>query len=238
MSSLVFDLTRELYEAQQRSMASLLESWDKELEAQARAFEESKKRLAVQDAEEQARSAAAESYLRGQVAQAMAGYDVSISVPSGVQVASDLIQAPSEVETQVLATKLLDHQESLEPLQRSLACALGNGFLPHPGQVAERLDQVGLDRPWAIAFQTLAQGLNALDAKATPHPQLRAFAGAERLNLLHQEVGLIRAYGGGRLAAAVLRPEGLAPLERVPPVATRATVDHSTLNRVLNNLFK
>ena len=80
-----------IHEAQQASMQRMLEAWDRELEAQAEAFRAAaKKRAAQRDAAERD-AAALEIYLRGLIAQAQGGSDVSVSIPSGIRVASTML---------------------------------------------------------------------------------------------------------------------------------------------------
>ena len=189
---------RMIYEAQQASMQRMLEAWDRELEAQAEAFREAAKQKAAQEVVAAQNAAALEVYLEGLVAQAKGGSDVSVSIPSGIRVAGNLACAPSLAELESLVDEIDATEANYAIAQRSAAWAIGHGMMPHPGDLAEIMNGVNLDAPFASRLSDLAGQLDKIDAKASGHPKLALLGAHDRLSTLQDQVGVMKAYGGER----------------------------------------
>lgn len=232
---------RMIYEAQQESMRKMLEAWDRELAAQAEAFREAAKKHAAQEAVQALDAAALEVYLSGLVNQAKAGADVSVSIPAGVRVASDIASAPSGAEL----TSLLDHIEDSEAAhaaaQRSAAWALGHGLMPHPGDLRDLMKAGEIDAPFAARLGGLAETLSKLDERPTGHPKLGVLAAHERVSTLRDQVHVMKAYGSDRTLALVKDPTKLgSSLARPVPAALEGRgpkMGHAALGKVLDNIF-
>lgn len=243
MSLLVNNLIREILEAERRSMQALLDAWDKEIQAQAEAFRELQKKQAQQQLQELTESAALEAHLRTLVCQAKAGADITVSIPPGVRVADNLAVAASDTELQVMLSKLEQAAgDTAQAAQRSAAWALGQGFVPHPGDLATLMDQQRVDAPWSAALKGLAGQLEQLDASRSAHPQLKALHGGERLTVVQAEVKLLGAYSPERTLQLVTRPSALGgSLEKAPPALDRSQagpkMGQQALNRLLDRLF-
>lgn len=230
MSNLSLELRNQIYEAQQQALNRLLDGWERELEAAALAFQEQKRKLAAQAVEQQLESAAAERYLNGLVAQAAGGADITVSVPSGIRVATDLVSAAVDADFKALLNHSLGDPD-LPNDQRSVLWALGNGMMPHPGDLATMMDRRGIDQPWADHLRELAVRLDGLGPK--PLPQLQT----QKLDVLHGVVGTLRSYPADRLLGLAVAPETLGgsvksagkepPLNprRVPPVVLATALD-------------
>jgi hypothetical protein len=247
-------------------MDRLLEAWDRELEAHARALEAASRehaqealaraalerredraaarreiaedRLEQRRASDAALAAAVETCLRGLVAQAASGDDVGLAIPSGVRVAGAL-GGTSPAEIAALAAEARSADEDVQhPAQRSALWALGAGLMPHPADLAELLERAGRDPSWQEGWTTLAKQLDRAPDPSGP-PKLRATAAGERLDVLAAEKKLLASYGGARVLTLVARPGDLtADLpKRCPPVGGGPKMGQAALDRVLDGLF-
>jgi hypothetical protein len=236
------NLVNMIYEQQQASMQRMLEAWDNEIEAQAAAFKEIASKQADAQALQDQLTSGLEVYLAGQVAQAQGGSDVSISIPSGVQIAGALASAPSGAEIESLA----DHVEGVEAdvakAQNSAAWALQHAFMPHPEDLSKLMKAGGVDAPFAERLSAMSNLLKALDGAATKHPQMAMAVAQERVHTLKDQVGVMKAYGPKRTLDLIKNPMTLkTSLARaVPPVpqAGGPKMGHAALGKVLDNLFK
>ena len=207
------DALQIVYEAQQKNIERMLDAWDKEIEAAIEAqIAEQKKRAKLE-----AQAAAVEGQLQALIAQAQAGHIVTI--PSGIQVASSAIICSVGDELAALSD-ILEDLRDVDPALRSAAWAMGNGFMPHPADLAAVMFKNEVDSAWAEAFAGLGHELKALDTQPTAIPRLAADNGAQRLDVLKRQQDLQRNYGGSRLAQVVLQPDLLkgAPLPLSPVV--------------------
>jgi hypothetical protein len=233
-------LLEMLYEAEQRSMARLLEAWDRELEAQAAAHREVAQRQAQQALADAVEASAFEARVRGLLSQAKGGADVSI--PSGMRAASTLAAAPCDAGLDaLLATVDQAEDDCAAAERRAAAWAMRSGFVPHPSDLAAAMTARGVDAPWAEAFAALGQRLAALDATPRAHPRLAMQGASERVDVVRHEVQLLRAYTPERTLALVTAPRSLvtslaerppAPGERAPRMGAQA------LGQVLDRLFR
>lgn len=235
------ELLRELYQAQQASMQRMLEAWDRELDAQAEAFREAAKKQAAKDAIAAQNAAALEVYLEGLVAQAKAGADVSVTIPAGIRVASQIANAPSAAELEALLDEIDDSEASFASAQRSAAWALGHGLMPHPGDLSSLMRAGRVDAPFAERLEGLAGQLERLDATPTKHPKLAVLAAHDRLFALQDQVGVMKAYGPERTLDLVRQPGRLvgntqSPLPN-PPSQRGPKMGRQALDRVLDGLF-
>jgi hypothetical protein len=224
-----------LYEAQQRSMQRLLEAWDQEIQAQAKAFEEAKKKQSAERALNALQEAAADAYLQGQIAQALAGYDVTISAPEGVRFASDLVQVATDLETQHLFDRATKIDPDLPVDQRSVLWALGHGFVPHPEDLATLMDRQKVDGDWSKLLHGLASKLDTIGDRGLPQLQ------TGKLDVLQSVVGVLKAYPSDRLLILATEPKRItSPLKIAPPGNEASTsgpkMGQAALNRVLDGL--
>jgi hypothetical protein len=237
MSLLTRQLLDEVRAAEQRSLNALLEAWDKELDAQAEALREAEKKRQAQAALEAVQVAAFESHIRGLVAQARGGADVSI--PSGMRAASTLAIGPCDAELDALLATVDDAELAFaDQARRSAAWALRQGLLPHPSDLASTMET--RDPPWAAAFRELGHKLDSLDAVKHAHPRLQAVSGGERVDVLRREVQLLKAYSPERTLTLIAQPEKLgAPLSLAPPPPAERgpRMGAQALGKLLNNLF-
>lgn len=230
MSAVSQMLRLQIEEAQQQALNRLLEAWDKELQAAAELFAEQKRKKQIADADQALESAAAERHLAGLVAQAVAGADISISIPSGVRVATDLVSAAVDADLSALLLRSLGDAD-LPQDQRSVAWAMGHGMIPHPGDLASIMDRRGLDGSWAAHLHELGQKLDAMGPKPLPQVQL------VKLDALHGVVGTLKAYPADRLLGLAVMPEAISATSakpakeqllsprRVPPVVLAKALD-------------
>jgi hypothetical protein len=230
-----------VHEAQQRSMARLLDAWDAELEAQAEAHREAQRRQQAQAAFEAAEAAAFESRVRGLVAQAKGGADVS--VPAGMRAASTLAVGPCDGGLDaLLATVDQAETEFAADARRAAAWALREGLMPHPSDLAAAMASRGVDAPWAEAFAALGRRLEAIDAAPRAHPRLAAHSAGERVDVLRQEVHLVRAYSPERTLALVASPRALTTslAERPPAMSTERAprMGAQALGQMLDRVFR
>lgn len=235
------ELLRSLHDSQQASMQRMLEAWDKELDAAAEAFRQSQERHAAQQAVQALDAAALEVYLRGLIAQAQGGSDVSVTIPSGIRVASDLALGPAAAELSELVDQIDQTEANVAAQQqRSAAWALGAGLMPHPGDLSDLMRTVGVDAPFSDRLADLAK---ALDRPGGGPVQLQLHAAHDRLFALKDQVQVLRAYGPDRTLNLVRNPAQLsgtqaktalpAPLDRGPT----PKMGHAALGRVLDTVF-
>ncbi len=236
------NLINMLYEQQQASMQRMLEAWDKELDAQAAAFREvASKQVDAQALQDQLTSGL-EVYLAGQVAQAQGGSDVSISIPSGVQIAGALASAPAVAELESLADHIEGAEASVAQSQQSAAWALQHAFMPHPEDLSKLMKAGGVDAPFAERLSAMSSLLKALDGAATKHPQMAMDVAQQRVHTLKDQVGVMKAYGAERTLALIKNPTSLKTSlqSKVPavPKAGGPKMGHAALGKVLDGLFK
>jgi hypothetical protein len=241
MSLTTTQLLNEIYEQQQASMRRMLEAWDKELEAQAEAFKKAQIIRAAQDAVAAQDARALEVYLAGLVAQAKAGHDVSVSIPAGVRVASDVAVAPAAAELEALLHQIDDSEAEYTRAQRSSAWALGHGFMPHPGDLSDLMRGGRVDAPWAQRLADLGAALDAVAPRPHQPLQLSLHQAQDRMVALKDQVSVLRAYGPERTLNLVRDPTRLGPdLNRAVPAAPRAAgrAGMDALNRALDAFQK
>lgn len=236
------DWHKVIEDAQRQSMERLLRAWDEEIEAAKLAHLEIVRRQAREDAEAACLAQAVAASLEGLLEQAEGGADeAAATIPEGVRVASTVVGGPSIAALSALISEVHEADRSVHAAQRSAAWALGHQYIPHPGDLAEILGQLGVDAPWAARFRENGNKLDALGAEAFRNPQLQAFTGAQRLDLLRDTVRLLDAYSPDRTLRLVARPGSLLELPgRVgaPPAAAAGDRTPSKrLNRILDSLF-
>lgn len=236
------NLLHELHEQQQASMQRMLEAWDKELDAQAEAFREAAKKQAAQEAVQGQNAAALGVYLEGLIAQAKGGSDISVSIPSGMRIASHLAFAPAAAELESLADAANDSEAEFAHAQASAAFALSHALMPHPGDLEALMRGAKVDAPFADRLNAIATQLDRLDRAPTQHPQMAAMAAQDRLLSLKDQVGVMKAYGAQRTIELVKNPLKLgASLNRAvpgPPQSRGPKMGHAALGKVLDGLFK
>lgn len=263
-----FALMRMIHEAEAESMKAILDGWDKEIARTQLALEEAAKKAAVDAVEkaahdraelskelqarigqdrldrsasnDQASAASIESLLRGLVANAEAGADVTISIPSGIRVASTM-GGTSASELSALATEVFHADE--EPTarsdgQRSALWAVTHGFMPHPVDVATVMTAVGRDPSYSGRLNELGRVLDAIPQGRVGPLKFRALAATQRLERLSELRQLLSSYGPRRLLTLLARPFDLhedAP--DAPAFGAQPQMGHEGLGQVLDALF-
>jgi hypothetical protein len=212
------ELENMILEAQSESMRRLFEAWDKEIEAHAKALIEENQRKAEQAAHEAAIASSLEVYLRGLLYQAQTGDDVSLSIPTGIRVASSIAGGPSIDSLAALAEAVSEADDTIDPSQRSAAWALGHGYMPHPSDLSAILGRLAIDGDWADRFAELGAKIDQADQSAKGLVQLQVNAGQTKLSALDEQVRLLDAYGSNRLFRLVADPRSLQALGRTPPL--------------------
>src|SRR5688500_15901051 len=97
------EIADRVYEAQSKSIATLLQGWDEEIKAHAEALKQIQRKRAEQAAYDAANAASIEVYLRGLVTQAAGTKDdISVSIP-GISFASGIVCGPSPDALHALA---------------------------------------------------------------------------------------------------------------------------------------
>lgn len=260
---------REIQEAESKAMERLLEAWDREIERDAKALERAaelhtQKALAEAALERQetsrqtleaiaqsnvgqkqgsdaAMAAAVESHLRGLVAQAASGDDVSIAIPTGVRIAGALGgTSVAEIASLVAEARTID-EPVRDAAQHSALGALGAGFMPHPEDLASILSRSGRDPSWQEGLSIVAERLDkSAPVDLSAPPALRVRAAVEQVGALDAHRKLLSSYGGGRLLTLVARPGDLkSDLPRTcPPMEAGPKMGHAALGKVLDGLFR
>lgn len=211
------ELEHAMLEAQAASMRRLFDAWDKEIEASYQALLKENQKKNEQAARDGALAASIEVYLQGLLSQAQTGDDVTTSIPTGIRVASSLTSGPSSSALAALADAVSEADDLvIDPAQRSAAWAVGNGFMPHPSDLASILDRLGLDAEWSGRFAEVGDKLDRADRTFGPHPQLKAESGQQKLSALGELKGLLEGYGPDRLFRLVSDPKSLGPSGTTP----------------------
>ncbi len=258
------ELIRMLQKAEAERMAALLAAWNQQIEAAAEAAAERKHAVALADAtrreevaaEDRRRLAAqmaadaieaghANQRLYNQMQQALAGYDVSVSIPNGVAVASAAIHAVNDAELMTMFETLHDaDNQHVRDAQHSAAWAMKHGFIPHPSDLATIARPFEADGAWADKFSTLGKQLDGLVAPPQAHARIKADIGGARLDVVKSTVDALAQYSPGRAITLVRAPQDLAKLGPAPttnPAAKQAPVpgtDRRDLGRVLDRVFR
>ena len=120
----------------------------------------------------------------------------------------------------------------------SIRWALGHGFMPHPGDLAQSMNRHGLDAEFAHRFADLGQKLEQLGDKAFRNPQLQGVVGHEKVGLLKEQVALLGAYTPERLVSLATNPASLRDRPTpVLPTAAKGALKPTEFNRMLDKLF-
>lgn len=228
------------------ALDGLLAAWARQLDESARAlrkglhgdqqhrrahFEE--RRLDRKENREAASAYALEHHVRGLLAQAAAGYDVSIGLPGGAGLAG----VTSVAELSALAGLVLDSDAPVRDARQALLTSLRSGHLPRPVRVAEVLEGTGRDPRWQHRLESLGHRLETLGPAHRRGPsQLRARVEMERLEGLREVQTVLQAYGSSRLLTLVEDPRRITedlPLD--PPGMAPKTFP---LGTVLDEIFQ
>ncbi|MFO0725442.1 MAG: hypothetical protein U1E65_16785 [Myxococcota bacterium] len=210
--------------------AELAKSWEAVIE-EGKRLEEAAKEKAIEQAHERAQEAMdlaldhqIEHYLQGLRSIA---HDKSfhISIPEGARAASSSIQGPASSIIQALIADIQFEDrdaagigdDDAKNAQASAAWALGQGLMPHPGDLSTLLQRSPADADWGTRFQDVADTLNKIDTKPAPNAHLKMITASERLDALKEYCDLLGAYSGERLVTAVANPNALT-LSAPPPV--------------------
>lgn len=245
---------QELFEAQARSVAALIESWDRELERDYRALIEAQRKrqeLAAQDA---VISANVANFIRGLLAQAQTGDDITCSLPSSLgagEVLGD--NSPSELAAMLAHVDVADDEVLFS--QRLAADALAHGRIPHPVHLASICDALagiaarrgddtnaGALDAWRALFADQGGRLDGLVATQFRNPRLQAINGAERLSIARETVKSLEGFQPSRTFRLIADPTSLLedPKKIAAPQGTSplaiGRVARADLGRVLDNL--
>lgn len=189
-----------------KNMQHLLNSWDKEIEAAEKASRERAKQINAEKSQE-AQQAARENYqenlvqaetsrllhyVTGALNHAEANESISVSIPSGVQVASQAIVAPQVGELLEAISDLRAEVNDNDDLgvsqeQYSALWAAAHGFAPHPQDIAALLRSHPQSEAWAQKFDKLSDALASSKPAEKQPGQLQGY-------LAHREVDTLRAH--------------------------------------------
>lgn len=257
------ELIRMLQEAEAQRMAALLDAWNQQIEAAAEAAAERKHAVALQEAahrdevaaEDRRRLAAqmaadaieaghAGQRLYNQMQQALAGYDVSVSIPNGVAVASAAILAVNDAELMTMFDRVHDADtQHVRDAQHSAAWAMKHGFVPHPNDLATIARPFEADAAWGAKFGALGAQLDSLVVPPQAHARIKADIGGARLDVVKATVDALAQYSPGRAITLVRAPMDLAKMGTAPSVSAGAKpvsvpTDRRDLSRVLDRVFR
>ncbi|MEQ8276717.1 MAG: hypothetical protein RMA76_27015 [Deltaproteobacteria bacterium] len=257
------ELRRMLQEAEAKRMAALLDAWNQQIEAAAEAAADRKHEIALLQADQRNEAAArerqriqaqmaadaiasshAEQRLYNQMQQALAGYDVSASIPDGVSVASAAIIAVNDAELMAMFEELHDaDNQHVRDAQHSAAWAMKHGFVPHPNDLATIARPFEKDGAWGDRFATLGRDLDALVTPTMAHARIKADIGGARLDVVKATVEALAQYSPSRAITLVRAPQDLAKLGTAPSTKTAKpetvpATDRRDLKRVLDGVFR
>lgn len=251
------ELIRMLQQAEAERMANLLAAWQAELDAAAEAAEQRKLTAALQDAERANEAAAelrrrmaaqinsdlleasaAEQRLYGILQQAIAGYDVSVSVPGDVNVASGLIVATADAELSSLFGEIDQAEDDhARAAQKSVAWAMQHGFIPHPSDLGTLASQFEANPTWGAHFESLAGKLDDLVAPSKAPALLQARVGSDRIDVIKQTVAAMDSYSPGRLFLLVGRPQSLAGTSAKNAPTSPGRLNARAVSAVVDSIF-
>ena len=255
---------REIREADTRAMQRLMDTWNRQLKAHAEVLEDhwhdhqfwedrAEDRAALKDeltedrieerrSADTAAASSVESYVRGLIDQAAAGYNVSASLPSGVRIAGLVAGGTSSAEIGSLIESARTADDAIvSNAEYSARWALEHGYMPHPGDLSAILKKTGRDSTWNKGLDDLAQKLKPFETGYSLGPvELRARRAGERLGLLGAERRLLTLYGSQRVLQLILQPSSLNGdhPEVFPGVSGLTRMGYASLDAVLDQLFK
>lgn len=236
------DARRALEEAQSQSFNALIKAWDAENDRALKALAQINKREAKEASEMAAIAASVELSLRGILLQAEGDPDgVSISIPTGVRIASPL-GGTSNGEIAALISQIkLEDSDDMPGEQKSALWAVQNGFLPHPLDLSQLLQKQGVDLDWAKGLSDLGIRMDIADQNRAAHAGVQFHASHQKANALQMEVALLGALGDRALlllnnpSALKKSGEPFPGLDALRRPGTQTKVE--VLDRILDELI-
>lgn len=248
-----------IQESVSKNMERLLDSWDKEIEAAEKASRERAKQVNAEKSAE-AQQAARENfqenllqaeasrllhYVTGALNHAEANESISVSIPSGVQVASQAVVAPqvgelleaiSDLRAEVFDNDHLDVSQA----QYSALWAAANGFAPHPQDIATLLRSHPDCEAWAQRFDDFSVRLESSQKKEKQPTQLQGHLAHREIDTLRSHVQHLQALGPKNLSLLFCaKPSESLGLGSLPKKATvnqpTSAAKSASLQTVLND---
>ena len=205
-----------------KNMERLLDAWDKELEAAEKASRERAKQIHAEKSKE-AQQTARENYqenlidaeasrllhyVTGALNHAEANESISITIPSGVQVASQAIVAPQVGELLEaigdLRAEINDNDDQIiNRAQYSAVWATAHGFAPHPRDIADLVGAYPKGEAWAQRFAELSQNLQTAQQTDKQPGQLQGYLAHKEIDTLRSHVQHLQALGPKTLSKLI-----------------------------------
>jgi|GEM_PF-5393113 len=219
-----------------KNMERLLDAWDKEIEAAEKASRERAKQIHAEKSKEAQQAARrndqetlidAEAsrllhYVTGALNHAEANESISITIPNGVQVASQAIVAPQVGELLEaigdLKAEINDNDDQIiDRAQYSALWAAAHGFAPHPNDIADLIRAHPEGEAWAKRFVDFSQNLKAAQRTENQPGQLQGYLAHKEIDTLRSHVQHLQALGPKTLSGLIsTKPNGTLPIG-VPP---------------------
>ena len=259
----VFSAADIIQDSVNKNMESLLSAWDREIEAAEKALRERTKTLnelrgqEAQEAREKAyaqATAAADAgrllhFVTGALNSAESNDQVSLSIPSGVQVASVHLGGPSIANLMDMIGDLSEElavvgEDQVSQSQQSALWALAHGYVPHASDLAQIIHAEEKGHPWAQRFADISKDLGALNHEATAPAQLKAHHAHQEIAVLREYVSNLQAFGAKNLAGLVAKSQHPATetilSSKLPPRGqsmAKSSMKPAQFHRMLNELF-
>jgi hypothetical protein len=228
-------------EAASRRMDEMLRAWDKEIQQEFEALREDEKKheierdqqtqvelhRAQQEAADLALDAAVANALQNAITDSKGG-EKSLTIPTGVHVASTTIHGPG-VDLAALREELDDDRDTLidsaksQQARDSAMWALGHGLMPHPGDLSTLLKSAHVDQDYAGRFDNLKLELNKIDRDSqNRNPQIQGYNAHQRVGVLNELNEALASFGAQRLVALIVRP---SRLQTIAPAGALPSLD-------------
>jgi hypothetical protein len=216
-------LLHEIAEAQSRSMERLLEGWDKEIEAAAKALEDARKKQLALEAQGAAQAVWIAQIVQGLISQASSGDDVTCSIPGNVGVEGLIGAGTSVDELNAVISEVDSADDRTLAAQKNAVVALKSGVVPAAVDIADIFGTLKVDlsarsgdrraidalAEWEGRFRDIESQVQRLARPAQGDPQLQIWLGAQRLELARENVKLLEAHRPDRTLRLVANPKSL-----------------------------
>lgn len=259
----IFSAADIIQDSVNKNMETLLAAWHREIQDAAEALRERTKEInevrghEAQEAREKAYEQATANadagrllhFVTGALNLAESNDQASISIPSGVQVASVHLSGPSIANLMDMIGDLSEElavagEDQSSQSQQSALWALAHGYVPHASDLAQILKAEDKDPAWANRFTEFSQELKDLPREQTAPPQLKARQAHREVAVLKEYVANLQAFGGKNLATLVGKPQALSAeatlSSKIPPrsqTASKSSMNPAQFHRMLNELF-
>ncbi|MEE2903944.1 MAG: hypothetical protein VYC39_16575 [Myxococcota bacterium] len=225
-----------IQESVSKNMERLLDAWNKELEAAEKTSRELAKQIHAEKSKE-AQQTARENYqenlvdaeasrllhyVNGALNHAEANESISITIPSGVQVASQAIVATQVGELLEaigdLRAEINDNDDQIiNRAQYSAVWATAHGFVPHPRDIADLVRAYPQGEAWAQRFAEFSQNLKTAQHTENQPGRLQGYLAHKEIDTLRSHVQHLQALGTKALSKLIsTKPSTALPLGAPP----------------------